>query len=561
MQRLITGKRKKHHSHLASHKSKKKSQMARTQDISATLRRKLEPGKKYDKLIPAVSCVATDLGEGDTFHTVEEMRDWITKYSWQTSKLAPLLNAGNLQQLAENIYRFLYNHVQYEADGALQQISSPACTWNKRKEGVDCKSFSVFASSILTNLGINHAIRQVRQPGFNPDNFTHVYVVVFQDQDQQSYSNDAPTFVIDATRHHNEEVTFLEKSDLMMLQHVGLNAPSEIPTQKIMEDNFKRFCLFLKEHGVAVATVQALIDEVYYYLNREIDPEFQIIEHGVSVNGKPFTFQLDTDIAYQKEIGLGVVVTGAAALTAGKALMKMLPSDFLGNTFGAIFANGFDLSCWNASYSESKAQEALTVDIPYLLNEYSGLPEALQNGNINLINQKFDVYLNAMAGYIADSQNGQRSKFASCTRKGYALREKGAREAREQVISILKSQGFQFTKTGTQPGLIETHSMPSYAEGTHYRWGHKASTAYDYETYELTLPNGSTNDTVNVGGNSDITNGQDITIGDNYNQDESGSQVPINNTNQGATQAGMGYLAPIVLSAIGIPLALKYLKK
>ena len=72
------------------------------------LRRKLESGKKYDKLIPSVSCVATDLGEGDTFHTVEEMRDWITKYSWQTSKLSPLLNAGNLQQLAENIYRFLY---------------------------------------------------------------------------------------------------------------------------------------------------------------------------------------------------------------------------------------------------------------------------------------------------------------------------------------------------------------------------------------------------------------------------------------------------------------------
>ena len=401
--------------------------MARTQDISVALKRKLEPGKKYDKLIPAVRCATTDLGEGDTFHTVEEMRDWIIKYSWQSARLAPLLNSGNPKQLANNIYRFLHDHVQYTADGALQQISSPACTWRKRKEGVDCKSFSVFASSILTNLGINHAIRQVRQPGYNPDNFTHVYVVIFQDQDQQSYSNDAPTFVIDATRHQNEEVTYLEKSDLMMLQHVGLNAPDvgASPTSQV-EDNFKRFCHFLVENGASVATVQALINEVYYYLNRGVDPEFQIIEHGVSVNGKAFTFQLDTDAEYQQ--GLGVVVTATAALTAGKALMKMLPQDFFGNTFGAIFANGFDLSCWNASYSESKAQADLSIDIPYLMNEYSGLADNVSTATLN-------KFLNAIEAYISNAKHGQQSKYASCTRKGYAAVEKAAIEARGKCFT------------------------------------------------------------------------------------------------------------------------------
>jgi len=62
--------------------------------------------------------------------------------------------------------------------------------------------------------------------------------------------------------------------------------------------------------------------------------------------------------------------------------MKMLPSDFFGSTFGAIFANGFDLSCWNASYSESKAQADLSIDLPYLMNEYAGLGDGVTTAKL-----------------------------------------------------------------------------------------------------------------------------------------------------------------------------------
>tara|TARA_B100000678_G_scaffold227176_1_gene195015 strand:- start:8922 stop:9554 length:633 start_codon:yes stop_codon:yes gene_type:complete len=208
---------------------------------------------------------------GDTFHTVDEMQDWISKYVWQTKQIAPLLYSHNLEVLANNIYRFLYDHIQYNVDGDLQQLFSPVCAWSKRKKGIDCKSYSVFASAILTNLGINHAIRQVRQTYYKPDYWTHVYVVIYQDQNQKSYSKNAPTYVIDATKHHNQEVNYLEKHDLMRLKHVGLNAPSVLSAEKQnIIDNFNKFCYFLLENQVPVATVNAIRQEVHKYTSQGI---------------------------------------------------------------------------------------------------------------------------------------------------------------------------------------------------------------------------------------------------------------------------------------------------
>lgn len=104
-------------------------------EISAVLKRNLKDGKEYDKLIPRVKCERTNLGEGDTFNTVDWMKDWIEKFSYQTVKLSPKLKGHTLEETVKNIYDFLYRHVQYTADGQLQQLRSPACIWAQRKEG------------------------------------------------------------------------------------------------------------------------------------------------------------------------------------------------------------------------------------------------------------------------------------------------------------------------------------------------------------------------------------------------------------------------------------------
>ena len=240
-----------------------------------------------------------------------------------------------------------------------------------------------------------------------------------------------------------------------------------------IKQNFETFCLHLLENGVPLSTVNAIRAEVDSFTSRGLDPKFEIVETGIVIQGKLFPLHINPQPA---ERGLGIVVTTAIAV--GSMLMKMLPEDFVGNTFGAVFANGFDLSCWNASYNESKATEALKVDIPYLVNDYSGLAK---NPNTTTLNK----FLNGIAGYISDSIHGQQSKYASCTRKGYALRQKGAEEARDQVLSMLKSGGLTLTPTGSRPGHIRTTAMPSYPEGTVYEWGQTAEYAYTYDSYSV----------------------------------------------------------------------------
>ncbi len=215
--------------------------MTNVLEISAPLKRHIKKGAQYAGLLPRVSCEATNLGDGsnNTIEGVDFMTQWIKKYSWQTEKLtAALLREGkvsktDLAKTANGIYNFLYNHIQYTADGALQQLRSPACAWQQRYQGVDCKSYTIFTMCILHNLGLSAYIRQIKQPGFYPEQFTHVYVVVPINQKNNSLKKGY--CVIDATKHTNTEGDFLVKKDRLMsgLKYQGLNAPVGLAKSKI----------------------------------------------------------------------------------------------------------------------------------------------------------------------------------------------------------------------------------------------------------------------------------------------------------------------------------------
>lgn len=473
-------------------------------NISTVLKRKLKDGKEYSKLIPRVSCKTTPLGDGDTFFTVDRMQDWIEKFRHQTAKLALQLEGRTVEETVNNIYNFLYNHIQYTADGPLQQLRSPACTWMQRKQGTDCKSFSVFASCILSNLGIKHAIRQVRQSYFYPEEFTHVYVVVPKDQSKENYDN-APTFVLDATKHENIEVNYLEKVDLYMnkLKHVGLNAPQDERTANIV-NNFNTFCQFLIENGIPVATVDAMRSRVSAFTSKGQDPSFQILDNGIFISGEYFPLNFKEDKAYQD--GLGIAVT--AAVTAGKKLLDMLPGDFFGSTFGAVFADGFDLSCWNSSYSVSKGQADVSIDLPYLAGKYSGLDKGVTTESLN-------KFLNGVEGYIANTKNGQKSKYAKCTREGYAEVQKSAEAARDGILGQLKNS-VKLNPTGSKQGYIRTTEMPSKPNGV-WEWGQASDNRYSYQSYRVegkTQVSTPTAPTTTTGGNTNQY--PQTTGGDNY---------------------------------------------
>lgn len=194
-------------------------------------KRTLRSGNEYDRFFEKASCKPTYLGQNDTKFTVSQMKKWATKYSGQTKELALGVFKGmDLERTTESIFQFLHDHIQYQLDGSTQNLKSPACAWATRTEGTDCKSYSIFASTLLINLGIKHYFRRVKQPYLEPDKWTHVYVVVPRDQKTANISGPGTYYIVDATVHDNKEVEFSQKDDTLMskvsLPHYGLNAPA-----------------------------------------------------------------------------------------------------------------------------------------------------------------------------------------------------------------------------------------------------------------------------------------------------------------------------------------------
>jgi hypothetical protein len=74
----------------------------------------------------------------------------------------------------KNIFDYLKNNINYKADGDSQQVRLPSGLM-RTKQG-DCKSYSVFTSAVLSNLGIPHKLVYA---SYNPkDNTpTHIYVM------------------------------------------------------------------------------------------------------------------------------------------------------------------------------------------------------------------------------------------------------------------------------------------------------------------------------------------------------------------------------------------------
>lgn len=183
--------------------------------------RVIRPSGKFGSLYPSAKCEKVPLGKGDTDFSVLKMEEWIRKHQSQTVDVAKQLKKSSLEQTCVSIHDHLYWNFQYKADLDDQLLRSPACAWQQRNDGIDCKSYSILASSILLNLGINHYIKKV---GYTtPGEFTHVYVVVPVDQQTNDLENGY--YMIDGTINTLEEPFFLDHKETLMLSHYGLNAP------------------------------------------------------------------------------------------------------------------------------------------------------------------------------------------------------------------------------------------------------------------------------------------------------------------------------------------------
>jgi len=139
--------------------------------------RQINNGNQYEKYFSKPDVKDTIIIEdGEVDQTVDLMRKVVWKYIDDTKKIAPILKGSSIAKTCDNIWNFLYHHIQYRLDKAgVEQLRRPARSWYERKDGIDCDCFSIFVSSILTNLGIEHSFRITKYDG---PNFQHVYVIV-----------------------------------------------------------------------------------------------------------------------------------------------------------------------------------------------------------------------------------------------------------------------------------------------------------------------------------------------------------------------------------------------
>ncbi len=206
-------------------------------EFDTLLYRPLQSGKKYEGLLPDSRCDRTALGDGLTDFSIKQMKILIDQFDWQTEFLARALQGDTFEQSLSNIKDFIYNHFQYKADAEEQMLRTPACSWASRTDGIDCKSYSILASCLLQNMGISHYLRKIKQPGFAPDEWTHVYVVV--PIDQKSNDLQKGYFTIDGTLEEDQEPAFIETSDLLM-RHTMLNGPWDQVKGEIDGFDFKK---------------------------------------------------------------------------------------------------------------------------------------------------------------------------------------------------------------------------------------------------------------------------------------------------------------------------------
>lgn len=184
--------------------------------VTATQPRTINGGHQYNHLMPMGQLerkTVTTMSSASPYDTLRHMKKLVSRTLNQTSKLAPTLKGSSLSQTVQNIWGFVYNNIQYKLDTpGIEEIKTPVRIWADRATGSDCDDYSIFISSLLSNLAIPHAFRMTKYTG----DWQHVYVVVPKDGSTRANSRTG-YYVLDAVAERfNYEHPFSEKHDLPM---------------------------------------------------------------------------------------------------------------------------------------------------------------------------------------------------------------------------------------------------------------------------------------------------------------------------------------------------------
>jgi hypothetical protein len=146
--------------------------------MQASHKRKIENGSEYNYLFPKAEGKEVMLKwDANVWDTLDEIPRIVYETLNDTKKLAQNLKADTLDETCKNIWDFVYHHIQYQQDEeGTEQLRRPSRSWMDRVRGVDCDCYTVFISSILTNLNIPHTYRIAKYK--HKTYYQHIYPIV-----------------------------------------------------------------------------------------------------------------------------------------------------------------------------------------------------------------------------------------------------------------------------------------------------------------------------------------------------------------------------------------------
>jgi len=194
--------------------------------MEANHKRQIKSGAEFNHLFPKPIGDEVEIKhDADVSATVAFIPQVVFETLGDTNRIAKLLKGSTINETCENIWHFVYQHIQYAKDkDGVEQIRRPARAWHDRTRGVDCDCYTVFISSILTNLHIPHTYRITKYK--NRDYFQHIYPIV--------PTGGSGYLTIDCVlNEYNQEEPYTEKKDTPMKLHY-LNGIDTTQNQSLM---------------------------------------------------------------------------------------------------------------------------------------------------------------------------------------------------------------------------------------------------------------------------------------------------------------------------------------
>jgi len=323
----------------------------------------------------------------------------------------------------------------------------------------------------------------------------------------------------------------------------------------IMEAAFGRFFDLLDKleaKGVPKAVVNQSIDRLIYFINIGVEPtlaQLLGIDNNYGLSG-----YLDNlaDNSIVKGGGdplstgsemIGNIVdmfkTGDVTGTMQKnfrpgsleyTIASLIPKDILNDTFGAVFANGFNLSCWNSTFTPSEVtQEVSKIHVPYFtkaleMASNSKSTEELE-ANFNVLLKAVDISYKMYAEYLPNGAN-----WRSCSEEAIQIYTDIVTGAKTQTDILLENLMKKYNITVTTKTVpAEFTYTQAYTGQPDFTWSEKQ---HGNATYRIIKFNERLEDS--------------LPVQENVNE--------IGSTGANQQQAGFGLFSMLVLAGIGFGL-------